>query len=280
MQKGETRPLDQLREHYEIEKELAGRLKNAGKEERSHLYTELYDELFKRVPHHPQLTTRVGSVSRTQSILPSLKLLKNFLKSDSTYLEIGPGDCALALEISKYVKKVYAVDVSKEITGYSDYPENFELIISDGCSIPVPPNSVDLAYSDQLMEHLHPDDALEQLKNIYTALAPAGKYICITPNRICGPHDISMYFDDVATGFHMKEYTIVELSRLLKAVGFSKIERFIKFKGVSVVLPLYPADWIESLLLKLPRSVGKKLSRFLVFKVLLGGLDVKIIATK
>ena len=71
------------------------------------------------------------------------------------------------------------------------------------------------------MEHLHPDDAVDQLKNIYNALVNGGKYICITPNRLTGPHDISKYFDNVATGFHLKEYTVTELSGLFREVGFS-----------------------------------------------------------
>ena len=62
------------------------------------------------------------------------------------------------------------------------------------------------------MEHLHPDDALEQLQNIYSALVPGGIYLCITPNRLSGPQDVSRDFDMVATGFHLKEYTISELS--------------------------------------------------------------------
>jgi predicted SAM-dependent methyltransferase len=51
------------------------------------------------------------------------------------------------------------------------------------------------------MEHLHPDDAFEQLKQIYTALTPGGLYICTTPNRLTGPHDVSKYFDETAAGF-------------------------------------------------------------------------------
>jgi hypothetical protein len=31
------------------------------------------------------------------------------------------------------------------------------------------------------MEHLHPEDAFEQLRNIIRALAPGGRYVCITP---------------------------------------------------------------------------------------------------
>ncbi len=48
-------PTDQLREHYKIEKGLATRLRNASREERLHLYSFLYDELYRLVPFHPQL---------------------------------------------------------------------------------------------------------------------------------------------------------------------------------------------------------------------------------
>jgi hypothetical protein len=44
------------------------------------------------------------------------------------------------------------------------FPVGFQLLISDGSSIPVPHHSVDLAYSNQLMKHLHTADARAQLK--------------------------------------------------------------------------------------------------------------------
>jgi hypothetical protein len=52
------RTAEQIREHYEIEKQLASRLRMAGKAERRTLYAALYDELYRRVPHHPQLTKK------------------------------------------------------------------------------------------------------------------------------------------------------------------------------------------------------------------------------
>jgi SAM-dependent methyltransferase len=276
---GSGRSPERLKEHYIIEKELASRLRNSNKHERAHLYSDLYDELFRRVPDHPQLTIKADS-TKNKKVLPGLNLLRAFLNKESTYLEIGPGDCALAFEVAKIVKKVYAVDVSSEITKGLVCPDNFKLILSDGCSISVPSGSVDLAYSDQLMEHLHPEDAMEQLGNIYTALRPGGIYICVTPNRVSGPHDISMYFDDVATGFHMKEYTVFELAEIFRKAGFSKVKRFISFKGRTFVLPLFPADVMEKVLIGLPRITSRKLSKSLIFRLLLGGSDVKLIAIK
>lgn len=275
--RSERRTPEQLREHYVIEKELAGRLRNASREERRYLYSALYDELYRRVPHHPQLTRKLDSRVRTEAVSTQMKLLGRFLKPEFTFLEVGPGDCKLAFEIAKFVKKVCAVDVSEEVTKGLSHPKNFELIISDGCSIPVTDNSVNVAYSHQLMEHLHPDDALEQLRNIYNALIPGGVYLCITPNRLSGPHDISGYFDEVATGFHLKEYTATELVSIFKTAGFSTVSAVLGVKGFQLRLPLFLVIWIESVLTTLPCSLSKRISRWLPIRLLLG---IQLIAQK
>lgn len=252
--KNEDLNMDLLKEHYNIEKELATKLREATKQERYHLYTALYNELFKRVPKHPQLVQKLSPELKSITIFKQMKFLKRFLNNRVTFLEVGSGDCMLSLEVSKYVKQVYAIDVSDEITKDLTYPENFQLILSDGTNIPVPQNSIDVAYSNQLMEHLHPDDALSQLQNIYRALRLGGIYICITPNRLNGPHDISKHFDTEATGFHLKEYTHTELSGLLKKVGFSNIEVFIGIKGIYSRIPLFIQIVIEKLLSGFPHT--------------------------
>lgn len=276
---GERRTIEQLSEHYEIEKELANRLKNSTKEDRKkkNLYSTLYDELYQRVPHHPQLTMKADVKAQREAIAAQMKRLSNFLDREYTFLELGPGDCHLSFEVAKYVRKVYAIDVSEEITKNPHQPKNFELILSDGSSVNVPPESIDVAYSNQLMEHLHPDDAIDQLQGIYNALVPGGIYICVTPHRFTGPHDISKYFDDVATGFHLKEYTNKELYRLFKSVGFSKIQSYLGAKGIYVKFPIYPAIIVEYLLEPLLYSVRRKISKALLVRNLFG---IHLIATK
>lgn len=234
----ETRNIEQIQEHYAIEKELANTLRNSRLQERQYLYTSLYDELFKKVPLHPQLTRKFSPEVTAWIVTQRMQLLSHFLTPNVTFLEVGPGDCSLSLEISKYVKKVYAVDVSNEIAKNIICPQNFKFLISEGCNIPVSENSIDVAYSHQLMEHLHPDDAFVQLQNIYKALATNGIYICITPNRLSGPHDISKYFDEIATGFHLKEYTVTELAELFRRVGFSKISLYKSYRKTNLEIPL------------------------------------------
>lgn len=273
----EARTLDQIKEHYEIEKELASRLRNSHREERKHLYTSLYDELFLRVPYHSQLTRKASSQATVRAVKAKMKLLKSFLKPEITFLEVGSGDCSLSFEVARQVKEVFAIDVSEEVAKSSDIPENFKLIISDGCSIPVPENSIDVAYSNQLMEHLHPEDAFEQLQNIYRALAPGGIYICITPNRISGPHDISKYFDKVATGFHLKEYTVTELSQLFYDVGFSKVKICLNVKYAYIKISPVLSIACEKFLNSLPTLPRRKLAKVFPIKRL---IKVQLIGNK
>ncbi len=258
--RGEARSPARIRAHYEVEKRLASRLKQASREERRTLYALLYDEMYRQIPDHPQLTRKASPERRRAVVRSQMRLLARFLDRTTTFLEVGAGDCALALEVARVARKVYAVDVSRAVTGGTVFPENFELILSDGCSIPVPPGSVDVAYSNQLMEHLHPDDALEQLENIYRALAPGGVYLCITPNRLDGPHDVSRYFDEVATGFHLKEYTISELAALFRRVGFERVSLFLGARGKYVEVPAGPSVLVEASLSRLPSVLRRRVA--------------------
>jgi SAM-dependent methyltransferase len=263
-----------LRQHYEVERELADRLRNATREQRRTLYGPVYDELYQRVPHHPQLTRKFSAEITREGLGPQLRLLRPYLRHETTVLEIGPGDCSLSMALAEQVRQVYGLDVSEEITHRVSLPSNFQLILSDGTSVPLPPESVDLAYSNQLMEHLHADDAREQLEGIWRVLRPGGMYICITPNRLSGPHDISKYFDSVATGFHLKEYTVGELSRLFREVGFRKVQTLLGRRGVSLRAPIAPVVVGEMVLRLLPpsprRVVGRTLGRAFLGIRLLG----------
>jgi SAM-dependent methyltransferase len=191
----------------------------------------VYDELFQRVPDHPQLTRQDDPQAAAREVQVQLRLLEPFLDQTVRFLEVGAGDCAVSTAVASLVAHVYAIDVSAEIVRGAEAPDNLELVLSDGVSVPVPGGSIQVAFSNQLMEHLHPEDALTQLRNVYDALAAGGVYICLTPNRLTGPHDISRQFDDVATGFHLREYTIAELRKVFLDVGFRRTSIIIGGRG-------------------------------------------------
>jgi len=167
---------------------------------------------------------------------------------------------------------VYAVDVSPTVTKVirEKKPENCEILITDGIHLGVPEGSVDLAFSDQLMEHLHPDDASEQLHNIATALKPSGKYVCITPNRLTGPHDISQYFSKVAEGFHLKEYMYRELIALMVGAGFVQCKAYVGGRGRYVTIFGTIMVVLEFLVRCIPRFIRRLPFVRTVFRGILG----------
>jgi SAM-dependent methyltransferase len=269
------RTKEQVLEHYQVEKELAQRLRNASRDERRVLYTAVYDELLQRIRHHPLLHARRTPEDIERTVNEQLAKLGPYVNKDTVFLEVGAGGCQLSLALAPRVKKVIAIDVSNEITAHVKPPANFQLVISDGTSIPVPPGSIDVAYSNQLMEHLHPDDAAEQLREIFKALAPGGTYLCFTPNSMSGPHDVSRGFDPVATGLHLHEYTVTELDRMLKVTGF-KHTQVILPKG-NLRVPVSAVTVLESAVNALPGSLSHKIA---YLRPMRGFLGIRMVARK
>jgi SAM-dependent methyltransferase len=247
-----------IRNHYLAEKDLANQLKSSDPQKRGVLYVSVYEELFRRVPDHPILFRTVKPAQQARSIRWQLDFLRRFLKMSYSFLEIGAGDCALALAVARITAKVYAIDVSAKLMESVVPPSNFELSVSDGSSLNVPDNSVNVAYSNQLLEHLHPDDALRHLKEVHRVLKPGGVYVCVTPNGLGGPYDISRRFETVASGLHLKEYTVSEATDLFRSVGFGRIRAYVGARGVFLSPPFVCVRLSESLLEKLPHGFRQR----------------------
>lgn len=280
--KGDGRTPAQIRQHYLVERELAERLRNAPDAERRGLYPKVYDELFARLPDHPQLRARedpAAHARRMRSVEWQLAFLRRALTLRTRFMEVGAGDCALSRRVAGHVERVYAVDVSEAVMRGGRHVPNLVAVLSDGVLIPVPAGSVDVAFSNQLMEHLHPRDAAAQLDEIHRALAPGGRYFCITPNRFYGPRDVSAHYDEVATGLHLKEYSARELREALLAAGFGAVRFYAGGHGVFAPVPYRLVAAFEAVLARLPRALRKRLADNAPARALLG-LRVEAIKRK
>jgi len=265
----EVRSDERLRAHYEVERELADRLRASAPADRRALYSRVYDELFARVPDHPQLRRKASSALSEAAVSAQYRLLERYVRPGFTYLEVGAGDCALALRACRDAASVIAADVSDAITQGLKAPDNFRLVLFDGVDLPLPEGSVDVAYSNQVVEHLHPDDALAQLRSIHRALKPGGVYLCVTPNRVNGPHDVSRFFDRVATGFHLKEYTYADLDDLMRRAGFVDTRACVGVKGRFTETPVATMHAMESAAARLPRALLARMGRHSLLERLL-----------
>ena len=102
----------------------------------------------------------------------------------TVFMEIGAADCRLALRAAGYVERVYAIDVSGHFVQNVLVPLNLRLVLCDGVRIPVPQDSVDLAWSGAFMDQLHADDVEQHLASVLRAIAPGGEYLCRTGGSV------------------------------------------------------------------------------------------------
>ncbi|MGB9603529.1 MAG: class I SAM-dependent methyltransferase [Verrucomicrobiia bacterium] len=257
----DRRSIERLRYHYEVERELADKLRHSTREQRAALYKTLYDELFRRVPDHPRLTRRETPESVARAVEARLAILKPLLNGDETFLEFAPGDCRLAIAVARYVKQVYAVDISDQSGELKEAPLNFKLIVYDGYNLELPKESIDIAFSYQFLEHLHPDDVEPHLELVCALLKEGGFYLLSTPHAYSGPHDISAYFSDTPQGFHLKEWTYRELLRAARNVGFRGMFIYRFGKPLRCVFLNWLNLLVESVVGGLPVRIRKRISR-------------------
>jgi SAM-dependent methyltransferase len=261
-QVGDTRTAESLMAHYELERRLADRLRGSSRDERAWLYTDVYSELFASLPDHPQNTPTAGP--RSERIAKEVRLLRPLLTPDSVYLELGCGDAALPFALAGLVGRAIALDITDVLVDFASAPPNFEFLKTPGIEIALPDNSVDVVYSNQLMEHLHVDDVAGQLREIIRVLKPGGKYLCITPSRVTGPHDVSIFFDETATGFHLREYDYGSIREIFLDAGFNRVSFLVVVGGRRLATPPYAAlRALERALLLAPKRYWRSVSRLL-----------------
>jgi SAM-dependent methyltransferase len=203
-------------EMYKTEKSLAEKLRAAAPEDREKLYKEVYNSYFetcRRIGYLPD------SEKEKRSKMAQRALIRWAVRKRMRYLEIGAGDCVCAQEAASIGCFTVALDVvfPKPL---ANRPGVYRVVF-DGSRIPFKAESFDFAFSNQCLEHQHPDDASDQTRDVARVLKYGAEYLCVTPHQYSGPHDISNGFDEQATGLHLHEYTLMELVNVMKLSGFS-----------------------------------------------------------
>jgi SAM-dependent methyltransferase len=195
-------------------------------------------------------------------------------------LEVGCGNGEHLRDLAARNRSCVGVDISDVVLDPpSDLPANVELMVADAVDLsPLPARRFDVVFSSQLIEHLHPDDVPRHLHEVARVLRPGGRYIFETPNRLGGPHDVSRHFDDVATCFHLREYTNGELLTLLRQSGFRKFRsplfrnRAYRVSARLARLAEIPTDWKvagETAIAPLPVRLRRRLAKALKLNILI-----------
>ena len=133
-----------------------------------------------------------------------LEFLKRFFTPRTVFMEVGAGDCALALSAASYVERVYAVEVG-EFPGRARLPCNLRLLPAEG----IAQDSVHIAYSARPSLR-----GTAQLRNIHRSLAPGGTFVCAA-----------------------REYTAGELREVFLRAGFRSVRLYGAMAGTFVRVP-------------------------------------------
>ena len=263
---------EQLRLHFEVERELATRLRHSTREERMTLVSELYSELYKRVPLHPRTLRSGDKEASKRSITSQLRLLSPFLIPGVSMVEFGAGSGALSKTVARTVleSRVIALEVCVQSGADEDLPKNFHWQHHDGLSVPLKHGSIDVAFSYQVLEHMHPEDVPLHLSEVARILGDCGVYVLSTPHEASGPHDVSRHFGFELQTFHLREWSYRALEKALHEAGFKKVQPYWRGKtrrshGLvhCIILAL------ESCLAFLPRALAVRLARRCLNNVIL-----------
>jgi SAM-dependent methyltransferase len=212
--------LEQAQYHFDLERRLTRRLLESTPENRWSTFEACYNELYQELPW----LTETGSDGNAALWIPVLG------PPPQRIYEVGSGAGRLAAALADAGYDVEATDISPR-RGLRRDGVRLTWSISDGVNVDAfatrPP--YDLVISDQLVEHLHPDDLYVHLVSCRNILRDGGRYVLQTPHRFTGPHDVSRVFGlNQPIGMHLREYTSTELARVMDAAGYSDIQAVAK----------------------------------------------------
>lgn len=210
--------------HWELEKKLTKDLLSSTSRDRWETFDRSYTRLYGELEWLNQFAGESPAVGMAND--------RQFRKwhvaigaAPLTIYEIGSGKGGLITYLAGQGFTCKATEITRERGEKhvdSGVP-NLSWAVSDGVHLErfESAGSYDVVVSDQVIEHLHPEDIAAHLGGVQQILKPGGRYIFGTPHRFSGPHDVSRVFEyDRPLGMHLKEYTYRELVTALHRAGF------------------------------------------------------------
>lgn len=202
--------------HLELEQRLTAELRDSTPETRWATFERCYDELYAGLPW----LVEAGGFD------DSSRWAKLIGPPPQRVYEVGSGNGQLAHSLASLGYNVTATDVSRQRGGLREDEPNLSWQTTDGVNLDrfARDRPYDAVISDQVIEHLHPDDILIHCRAARDILRGNGRYIVRTPHSATGPHDLSpIYGFDTPVGMHLHEYTNRELGHILREAGFASV---------------------------------------------------------
>jgi 2-polyprenyl-3-methyl-5-hydroxy-6-metoxy-1,4-benzoquinol methylase len=258
-----------VRHHWELEQRLTGELRGSTPENRWAVFEHCYTTLYTELPWLNESDPDDNEIALEYADWP------HYLGPPPMDIyEVGAGSGALARFLSAKGYRCRASEITRERGHWDERSANPSWGQTDGVHLTQfeQPESYDAVISNQVVEHLHPDDLPEHLHTACALLRPGGRYVLSTPHAHLGPADVSAVFRTRRPqGMHLQEYTYAALYRALRAAGFTSVSAVFKPRGresiprpsrryltylrtVEVLLGLVPSQLLR-------RTVGRRILR-------------------
>jgi SAM-dependent methyltransferase len=246
--------------HVETETGYRERLLRTTTEERTRVFEQCYTDLYQRFPW---LNDSYESIDRTPEYVAWGQIIG--APPQSVY-EIGSGDAGLARYLVGLGHHVTATEITEE-RGRVFGPDIARLAwkATDGVHLSryVGQGSFDVAISNQVIEHLHPDDVYTHLREAHMILKSNGRYLMSTPHRHIGPSDIGRVIGaNALVGMHLKEYSYTDIEALAYDAGFARIKAVLRIPGrVRNLLPGFRTSFASHNYLRYLKLLEAQISR-------------------
>ena len=285
--------------HWELEKELTSELLQSKPEERWETFDRCYTRLYSELKWLNQFSDQANSISPQKRFREWLNTIGS---SPKIVYEIGSGKGDLISYLAQNGFKCKATEITRERgqKHLTDSYSNLSWGISDGVHLEKfeSPKTYDIIISNQVIEHIHPEDLKTHFEGAHCILKEGGKYVFSTPHCYTGPHDVSRVFGhNEPKGMHLKEYLYSELSEVTNRAGFSRIycaftpksihtllislgfEKLVKAHSLGVQY-LQLQIFIEKLLSLIPNYKSRYLCVKLLKKVYIFSDNIYLVAEK
>lgn len=211
---------DHLRQHLIVELEVTRELLASSPEDRAEIFARGYARIYEELWWFNVAEDAAGVAA--VDIRPWVAMIG----PPCRVYEVGSGQGALARALAAAGYEVTASDISPERGGDREAEDGVTWAETDGVHLDrfAEPGSFDAVISDQVVEHLHPDDLVPHLRGAHALLRPGGVYAFRTPHGPTGPYDSGLAFGfDSPLATHLKEYTFAERVAALREAGYAKV---------------------------------------------------------
>jgi SAM-dependent methyltransferase len=210
--------------HWDLERQLTAELLQSTPEHRWETFDRCYSRLYADLAWLNQFSSKAITTPPHKRFRRWVRLIGH---PPQAIYEIGSGAGDLISFLAQEGFDCKGTEITRERGAKlmkGSHP-NLSWGRSDGIHLDQfePSQTYDVVVSDQVIEHMHPEDVDAHMKGAYAILKPGGRYIFCTPHKQTGPHDVSRVFKlDEPKGMHLKEYTYRELLDAAKRAGFSR----------------------------------------------------------